>query len=309
MTAKTFKSGKAQRGGLRAQLYQYRHHYIMMLPFFLIFFTFIVWPVIMTVGLSLTNYNVLEMPRFVGWDNYVNLFVHDDIFGVALRNTLIFSLITGPVGFFLTLFFAWIINEMPKGLREIMTLIFYAPSISGSAFSIWLIIFDGDIYGYLNSFLLKFNVISEPILWLKDPRYMMIVVIVVQLWVSLGTSFLTMRAGFSTVDRSLYEAGLVDGIRNRWQELWHITLPAMAPHLVLSAILSITASFGAETVATVMTGFPSTGYATHTIMHHMRDYGFIRFQRGYACAIATILFILSISINKIVQRIIKRVGK
>jgi multiple sugar transport system permease protein len=280
-----------------------------MLPFFLIFFVFTVWPVVMTIGLSFTSYNVFEAPRFVGWDNFINLFVNDDVFGIAVKNTLVFALITGPLSFFISLFFAWVINEMPRGLRELMTLIFYAPSISGNAFAIWLIVFDGDIYGYLNSILLQLSIIKEPILWLKDTQYMMLVVVVVQLWVSLGTSFLTMRAGFSTVDRSLYESGLVDGIRNRWQELWYITLPAMTPHLVLSAILSITASFGAETVATVMTGFPSTGYATHTIMHHMRDYGFIRFQRGYACAIAAVLFILSITLNKAAQSIIKKVGK
>lgn len=138
---------------------------------------------------------------------------------------------------------------------------------------------------------------------------MMAVVIIVQLWVSLGTSFLTMRAGFSTVDRSIVEAGLVDGIKNRFQELWHITLPAMTPHLILSVILSITGAFGAEAVITAMTGFPSTGYATHTIMHHLRDYGFIRFQRGYACAIAVILFLLCIAVNRLAQILVKRIGK
>lgn len=303
------KKRKQNPDSLASRLYKNRHFYVLMFPFFLIFFTFTVWPVIMTLGLSFTSYNVFEAPKFVGWDNYINLFVNDDIFPLTLKNTLVFALITGPLGFFISMFFAWIINEMPRGLRELMTLVFYAPSIAGNAFTIWLIIFDGDIYGYLNSLLLSLNIIKEPILWLKDPQYMMFAVVVVQLWVSLGTSFLTMRAGFSTVDRSLYEAGLVDGIRNRWQELWHITLPSMAPHLVLSAILAITASFGAEAVATAMTGFPSTGYATHTIMHHMRDYGFIRFQRGYACAIATVLFVMSITINKVVQSLIKKVGK
>ncbi|MDD6236596.1 MAG: sugar ABC transporter permease [Clostridiales bacterium] len=302
---------KRQQGKepLLKQMIRYRQHYVMLIPFFLIFTVFTVWPVIMSVILSFTNYNVFETPKFVGWDNYVNLLVNDDVFVTAFRNTIVFAIFTGPVSFFISMFLAWIINELPKGIRELMTLVFYAPSISGNAFAVWLLIFDGDIYGYLNSFLLRLGFISEPIIWLKDTRYMMAVVIIVQLWVSLGTSFLTMRAGFSTVDRSIVEAGLVDGIKNRFQELWHITLPAMTPHLILSVILSITGAFGAEAVITAMTGFPSTGYATHTIMHHLRDYGFIRFQRGYACAIAVILFLLCIIVNRLAQILVKRIGK
>ena len=302
---------KRQQGKepLLKQMIRYRQHYVMLIPFFLIFMVFTVWPVIMSVILSFTNYNVFETPKFVGWDNYVNLLVNDDVFVTAFRNTIVFAIFTGPVSFFISMFLAWIINELPKGIRELMTLVFYAPSISGNAFAVWLLIFDGDIYGYLNSFLLRLGFISEPIIWLKDTRYMMAVVIIVQLWVSLGTSFLTMRAGFSTVDRSIVEAGLVDGIKNRFQELWHITLPAMTPHLILSVILSITGAFGAEAVITAMTGFPSTGYATHTIMHHLRDYGFIRFQRGYACAIAVILFLLCIIVNRLAQILVKRIGK
>ena len=298
-----------EREPLIKQLIRYRQHYLMLVPFFLIFTVFTIWPVVMSVILSFTNYNAFEMPRFVGWENYVNLLVNDDVFVTAFRNTIIFAVFTGPLSFFISMFLAWIINELPKGIRELMTLVFYAPSISGNAFAVWLLIFDGDIYGYLNSFLLNLGFISEPIIWLKDTRYMMAVVIIVQLWVSLGTSFLTMRAGFSTVDRSLIEAGLTDGIKNRFQELWHITLPAMTPHLVLSVILSITGAFGAEAVITAMTGFPSTGYATHTIMHHLRDYGFIRFQRGYACAIAVILFLLCIIVNRAAQMLVRRIGK
>lgn len=185
---------------LGARLYKNRHFYVLMLPFFLIFFVFTVWPVLMTIGLSFTSYNVFEAPKFVGWDNYINLFVNDDVFGIAMKNTWVFALITGPLGFFLSLFFAWIINEMPRGVREMMTLIFYAPAIVGANYTIWLIIFDGDIYGYLNSLLLNLHLIREPILWLKDPDYMLVSVVVVQLWASLGTSFLTMRAGFNTVE-------------------------------------------------------------------------------------------------------------
>lgn len=290
------------------KLKRYKEAYILMLPFMVVFTVFTVWPVLLSMLLSLTSYNVLEMPSFIGWQNYVRLFVRDEVFSIAVKNTLLFALITGPVSYILCLLFAWIINELPRRTRTIMTLVFYAPSISGSIYTIWLLVFDGDMYGYLNSFLMKAGFISDPVQWLKDPKYMMVVVIIVQLWVSLGTSFLTMRAGFTTIDRQYYEAGAIDGIKNRWQELWFITLPMMAPHLMLAAVLAITASFGAEQVATAMTGFPSTDYATHTIMHHMRDYGSIRYERGYASAIATILFLTSIGVNRLIQRFLRKVG-
>ena len=188
-------------------------------------------------------------------------------------------------------------------------MVFYAPTLSNAVFTIWLIVFDGDIYGYLNSFLLGLGFITEPIQWRTDPTYMMAVVIVVQLWVSLGTSFLTLRAGFNTVDRQYYEAAALDGVRNRFQELWYVTLPMMAPHLMLSAVLSITATFTTANVATVMTGFPSVNYATHTVMHHLQDYATIRYERGYASAIATVLFLMSLLMNKLAQKVIGRLGK
>lgn len=283
--------------------------YILMAPFLLIFFLFTVWPVILSIALSLTSFNIFEPPKFIGFENYIKLLFGDDIFQIAMSNTFLFAIVTGPISYLLCLFFAWTINELGPVLRTALTVIFYAPSISGSVFTIWLIVFDGDIYGFLNSLLRNLGIINEPVQWLRDPRYMLAVVIIVQLWISLGTSFLALRAGFNTIDRQYYEAAAVDGVRNRWQELWYVTLPIMSPHLVLSAVLAITAAFGSAYVATVMTGFPSTNYATHTIMHHLIDYGTIRQERGYAAAIATILFILSVSVNKVAQKIIARVGK
>ena len=283
--------------------------YLLMLPYLAVFAVFTAWPVVMSLVLSFTSYNVFEAPRFLGFDNYIDLFFRDTVFLTALQNTFLISLIVGPVGYLLSLFLAWMVNEYRNPWKTILTVIFYAPTLSNAVFTIWLIVFDGDIYGYLNSFLLNLGFITEPIQWRTDPTYMMAVVIVVQLWVSLGTSFLTLRAGFNTVDRQYYEAGAIDGIKNRFQELWYITLPMMAPHLMLSAVLSITATFTTANVATVMTGFPSVNYATHTVMHHLQDYATIRYERGYASAIATVLFLMSLLMNKLAQKAIGRIGK
>ena len=302
-------SSKFKNKGFLNDIIKYRSSYILMAPFLIVFALFTVWPVIMSLGISFTNFNAFESPQFVGMENYVKLFFQDDIFQIALQNTILFAIITGPVGYLLCLFFAWVVNELEGKLRAFMTFVLYAPTMVGNVFVIWLIVFDGDIYGYLNSFLTYFGFIREPIQWLSDPSYMMGVVIVVQLWMSLGTSFLTLRAGFTTIDRQYYEAAAIDGMKNRWQELWYITLPMMAPHLMLSAVLSITSAFASVTVATSLTGFPSTNYATHLVMHHLQDYALTRHERGYAAAIATVLFLLSFVCNKLAQKFLGRVGK
>ena len=288
---------------------KHRTHYLFMLPYLLIFTLFTILPVVVAVCLSFTSFNMLSAPQFIGVSNYFRLFLNDDIFVIALKNTLAFAVIVGPGGFLLSFFFAWLINDLSRGMRVFFTIVFYAPSISGGIFVIWNYLFSGDAQGYINSMLRRLGVIQAPIQFFQNPAYMFPVLIAIILWMSLGTSFLVFIAGFQGVDKQYYEAAAIDGITNRWQELWHITLPAISPHLVFSAVLAITASFGTEVVATALTGFPSTGYATHTLMHHMKDFGFIRVQRGYACAIAVLLFVMSISVNKVAQHLVKKVGK
>lgn len=286
-----------------------KHYYVLMAPFAILFFTFTIIPVLMSLGISFTYFNLLEAPTFVGFDNYYKMFLEDDVFIIALKNTLILAVITGPVSYMLAFVFAWLINELGPKLRSFMTLIFYAPSISGNAFLMWLIIFSGDVHGYANGFLMKYGFIDSPILWLKDPDYMMIVIIIVQLWLSLGVSFLAFIAGLQSVDRTLYEAGAIDGIRNRWQELWYITLPSMKPQLMFGAVMQITTSLAIAQVSMQLVGFPSVQYAGHTIVTHLIDYGTVRFDLGYASAIATFLFIIMISTNLIVRQILRKVGE
>lgn len=288
---------------------KYRQAYLLMLPFLICFCLFTLWPVIYSIAVSLTDYNLFQKPDFIGFYNYYKLFFEDDIFLQAFQNTMLFAVITGPIGYIAAFFFAWLINEVDKKFRSLLTFVFYAPAIAGNAFTIWIVVFNGDAYGYLNSLLLSLGFIDEPIQWLSDPTYMMICVIIVQLWMSLGTSFLTMRAGFNTVDKTYYEAAAIDGIRNRWQELWYVTLPMMAPHMTLSAILAITAAFSSGNVAMVLTGFPSTNYATHMLIHHLLDYGTIRQERGYAAAIAVVIFALTVICNRLFNAFFRRVGK
>ncbi len=286
----------------------HKEKYFMIMPFAVVFIIFTFLPVVISMVLSFTSFNMLEPPEFIGFMNYINLMVNDDVFLIAVKNTLFFSLITGPVSYLLCFVLAWLINELPPVFRAIMTLVFYAPSISGNAYMIWKLIFSSDTYGYANSLLMSIGIISEPILWFESKEYVMPILILVQLWLSLGVSFLAFIAGLQNIDRGLYEAGAIDGVRNRWQELWFITLPSMKPQLLFGAVMQITSSLSVAAISTELAGFPSVEYSGHMILTHLSDYGNIRMEMGYASAIATLLFFIMIFVNILVQKILRRVG-
>ena len=282
--------------------------YLFLAPYAILFLTFFILPICTSIFYGFTYYNILEKPRFIGMQNYINLILQDEVFLTSVKNTFVIAVITGPVGYILSFMFAWFINELPKWLRAIAVVVFYAPSISGNAYSIFSIIFRGDAYGFLNSILLNLGFIDAPVLWLTNPDYIMPVLIFVILWMSMGTGFLSFVAGFQGIDKSMYEAGYVDGVRNRWQELYHITLPSMKPMLLFGAVMSITSAFNVCDVPRALAGYPSTDYAARTVVTHLFDYGFSRFEMGYASAIATLLFLVMILCKKFISSALEKVG-
>ena len=298
-TRKSFR----RKAALRA-VYNERTSYFMIAPFLTAFFIFTVIPVVAAIVLSFTDFNLLQTPNFVGFDNYMTLFLNDDIFIIAVRNTMIMAFITGPVGYIACFIFAWFINELPNKIRAIMTLVFYAPSISGGVYFIWQYILSSDRYGVLNGVLLKLGIIDSPILWLSNTDYMLACCIIVQLWLSLGTSFLSFLAGFKTVDTTLYEAGAIDGVHNRFQEIWFLTLPQMKPQLLFGAVMQISKAFAIGAVPAALCGNPSVNYATHTIINHIDDYGGVRYELGYACAISTVLLMVMLIVNKVINKVL-----
>lgn len=303
------KTEQPQKVGKIRQFWRrYGEDYLFAAPYALIFLTFTVVPVVLSIALSFTYFNVMEAPEFTGLDNYFRLFFKDPTFVLALKNTLLISLVTGPLGYLFSLVLAWLVNEFPPKVRTLITLLFYAPSISGGVYMIWQLILSNDAYGLLNGVLLDLNIVYEPVQWTTDATYMFAACVAVILWMSIGTSFLSFIAGFQNVDRTLYEAAAVDGVRNRWQEVWYITLPSIRPQLLFGAVMSITSSFGVGDVISGIFGFPSTNYELHTLVHHLQDYGNIRFDMGYASAIATVLFGIMIFANKLVQRVLRKVG-
>ncbi len=299
---------KRNKRSLKSTWSLHKEKYILLAPFTIIFLIFNLFPVLVAIALSFTSFNMLEAPDFIGLANYIKLLAYDDVFLIAVKNTLLLAFVTGPVSYLMCFIFAWLINELPSKPRAFLTLIFYAPSISGNVYLIWKIIFSSDMYGFVNAWLIKLGIITQPILWFEKAEYILPILIIVQLWLSLGVSFLAFIAGLQTVDKSLYEAGAVDGIKNRWQELWYITLPSMKPQLMFGAVMQITNSLSISAISLELVGFPSVDYAGHTILTHLHDYGNIRFEMGYASAIATILFFIMLISNIIVQKILRKVG-
>ncbi|HAL19325.1 MAG TPA: ABC transporter permease [Ruminococcaceae bacterium] len=287
---------------------QRRAEVILLAPFTVLFLMFTVLPIISSIALSFTYFNMVDAPKFIGIDNYVRMFADDSVFFIAVKNTLIFALITGPLGYAMSFIFAWMINDFGRGMRSFLTMLFYAPTLAGNVFFIWLFIFSGDSYGLVNSFLMKYGIILEPIQWLTDSKYSMGVVILVMLWLSLGAGFLSFIAGFQNLNRECFEAGAIDGIRNRWQELWYITVPQMAPQMMFAAVMTISSSFAVGYQCMELTGFPSTDYSTHTILLHILDVGTIRFDMGYASALAVILFGTMVLMWKIISSALSRVS-
>ncbi len=291
-----------KRGKLKKQL----PSILFLSPFTVFFLMFTIVPILSAIVLSFTYFNMVSVPTFVGFDNYIRLFFNDDVFLTALKNTAIFAMITGPISYVLSFFVAWLINEFNHTVRTILTLIFYLPSLAGNVYFVWTYIFSGDSYGFLNSILLRLGVVFGPVQWLTDTKYMMAVVIVVILWLSLGTGFLSFVAGLQSLNRELYESAAIDGIPNRFAELWYITLPQMGPQLLFGAVMQISASFAIGYECMNLTGFPSTDYATQTLVLHILDFGQVRFEMGYACAIAVVLFGIMLLMWKVVNKVLSK---
>ncbi len=278
--------------------------YGLIAPFFVLFLIFTVIPVILSLPMGFTNFNMAEFPRWVGLDNFYQLFLEDEVFLKAIENTLVFAVVTGPLSYFLCFILAWLINELPGAMKTIFTFVFYAPTLAGNIYSTWQLIFSGDTYGIANAYLINLGITNGAIQWLTDANYIMGVLIVVQLWMALGAGFLAIRAGLQGIPRDRYEAGAIEGIKNRAQELIYVTVPAMGPQLLFAAVMQITSSFTAGDIGRFLTAFPTTDYAGHTIMTHAFDYGSIRYEMGYASAICFVLFAVMLIANWGIKKIL-----
>jgi len=279
----------------------------MLAPYGVLFITFIAIPVIIAILLSLTYFNTVESPRFVGLNNYVAILTQDEVFlKYVLPNTIKYSLIVGPVGYILQFLLAWTLAQVPKWPRTIFALIFYSPSMtSGVAMAvIWRVIFSGDQFGYLNSLLLSLNLIEKPIQWLQNPDYLMNIMIIVTLWGSMGIGFLAMLGGILNINTEIYEAAYIDGIKNRFQEIIYITVPSVKPQMMFGAVMSIVNTFSTGAIGVQLTGAnPTPQNAGQLMINHIEDFGFLRYDMGYAAALSTLLLLIIYCFSKIANKL------
>lgn len=282
---------------------------LLAMPFFAFFLVFTVLPILSSIVFSFTSFDMISAPKFIGIDNYMRMFIQDEVFAIVLKNTIALAIVVGPAGFLLAFLLAWLVNEFSTGVRTILSFMFYAPTLVGNAYFIWKIAFSGDSYGYINSLLLSIGITTEPIVWLKSPEYLFPIVILVQLWQSMGVSFLSNISGLQNVNRDLYEAGAIDGIKNRWQELRYITLPSMSHMLLFSAVMQIQSSFSISAVAVELAGYPSVQHTVDTIVTHMSDMATVRYELGYASAIAVVLFLMMATTRFVIGKVLSIVSK
>ncbi len=275
----------------------------------LLFLVFIAVPVLVAFFLSFTFFDSIQLPRFNGLRNYIVLLTQDDIFmKYVLPNTIKFAVLVGPGGYALAFLLAWVLAQLPKVPRTIFALILYSPSMTaGVAMSVvWQTLFSGDQNGYLNSFLLSLNVIQAPIQWLQSPQYLMTIMIVVTLWGSMGVGFLAMLAGLLDINPELYEAGALDGISSRWQEIFYITIPSMKPQMLFGAVMAIVGTFQAGTIGVALSGSnPTPQYAGQLIVNHIEDYGFLRYEMGYAAAVSVVLLLMVLVFTRLANRLFR----
>lgn len=281
--------------------------YLFLAPYALLFIVFIVLPVLMAIFLSFTFFDTVQPPTFNGLRNYIVLLTQDEIFmRYVLPNTIKFAVIVGPLGYAMAFMLAWMLAQLPSVPRTIFALILYSPSMTtGVAMAVvWTTMFSGDQNGYLNSFLLSNGLIQQPIQFLQSPDYLMNIMIVVTLWASMGVGFLAMLAGILDVNTELYEAGSIDGISNRFQEIIYITIPSMKPQMLFGAVISIVATFQAGAIGVVLSGTnPTPQYAGQLIVNHIEDFGFLRYEMGYAAAVSVVLLLMVLFFSRISNRL------
>lgn len=281
--------------------------YAFIFPYALLFIVFIVIPVAVAALLSFTYFDTIQFPTFIGLRNYIALLTEDDIFmKYVLPNTIEFAVIVGPGGYILAFLLAWMLAQLPRLSRTVLALIIYSPSMTSAVTMavIWQTLFSGDLSGYLNSFLLGLGIIQEPIQWLQSPHYLMPIMIVVTLWSSMGVGFLAMLAGILDINPELYEAAAVDGLSNRWQQIFYITIPSMKPQMLFGAVMAIVGTFQAGSIGVALSGAnPTPQYAGQLIVNHIEDYGFLRYDMGYAAAVSVVLLLMVLAFSRLANRL------
>ena len=298
---------KAEQRQNRGNVFTEYAHWILLIPFLTLFLTLIILPIVCAIGLSFTDYNGMEAPEFTFMDNYIRIFSRDSVFmQKILPNTIIYAVLVGPGGFILAFLMAWLLSQLDKVPRTILAVVLYLPSMTAgvTVSTVWAVIFNGDRTGYLNSLLLRLNLIQSPITWLQNESTLMPIMIIVALWSSMGIGFLSILSGIMNVNKELYEAARLDGVKNRVQEALYVTIPSIRPQLLFGAVMAVVNAFNSAGLGVQLSGSnPTPGYAGSVIVNHIDDYGFIRYEMGYAAALSVVLLLIITLASKVAYKL------
>ena len=301
------KAKKVQKKLLTRDQLETRNGWLFVTPYAILFLTCIVAPIIIAIFLSFTSFNGVNKPDFIFIDNFIYLFTKDKTFTqFVLPNTLKFALIVGVGGYVLSFFMAWCLAQMPKRSRTVISIILYTPSMTmGVALGVlWIIIFSGSDTGYINYILISLTIINEPIEWLQNPSYLMTIMIIISLWSSLGVGFLAMLSGILNIPQDVYEAAYVDGMKNRFQEVFYITIPMMKPQMLFGAVMAVVNTFAAGGIGVTLSGSnPTPQYAGQLIINHIDDYIYNKYEFGMACAVTVILLLIILIISRVAYKL------
>jgi multiple sugar transport system permease protein len=307
MSTKKLEAIAAKKNKKTGSFFTEYSHWILLTPFLILFLTLIILPIVCAIGLSFTDYNGMETPDITFWDNYIRVFSKDAVFmQKILPNTIIYAVLVGPGGFILAFFMAWLLSQLSDVPRTILAVVLYLPSMTAgvTVSTVWAVIFSGDRTGYLNSLLLRLNLIQSPITWLQNEDTLMPIMIIVALWSSMGIGFLSILSGIMNVNKELYEAARLDGVKNRVQEALYVTIPSIRPQLLFGAVMAVVNAFNSAGLGVQLSGSnPTPGYAGSVIVNHIDDFGFIRYEMGYAAALSVVLLLIISLASKVAYKL------
>ncbi|MDQ3656703.1 MAG: sugar ABC transporter permease [Chloroflexota bacterium] len=306
-TGQLGRPAPSRRSGARRVLREMRKQwtaYLFLAPVLLLFSVFTVFSVGYAFYLSFHQWNILEPAKpFVGLDNYARL-IDDERFREAVVNTFYYTAASVPLTIGLGLAVALLLNNQIRA-RGIFRTLFYLPVVTPLVIAsiIWKWVYNGD-YGLANYYLMKFNLIDEPLLWLADPNLAMPSVIISSVWKGVGFAMVVYLAGLQSIPEDYYDAAKIDGATG-WRRLKDITIPLLSATTLFLLVISILGSFQVFTQIFIMTNGGPLG-KTRTIVWYIYTTAFRDFNMGYAAAMAFALFAIMLGFTLLQFRFLRR---
>ena len=281
--------------------------YIFVAPAVLLFFIFVVGPLITSFYWSFTEYDAIHAPKWVGLDNYKNIFFNDPRFWKSIRNTIFYTLGVIPPVVVLSLLLAIAVDQQIR-FKNFFKVIYFIPSVTSviALSVIWKWLFAGEKYGLINHILIRVGL--QPVDWLMSPVWTLPAIMIMSIWAGLGYNMILFLAGLQTIPKTVYEAADIDGA-NVFDKFWHITLPLLKPFTVFVVIIGFITSFQVFERIYIMTqsefGIGGVLDSALTVVAYLYDMGFRKFKMGYASALGYIIFVVVFTITIINIKFVK----